>query len=33
LSKNLSRIRKQLKKETRAAEQRILQRQRVTPSS
>jgi hypothetical protein len=32
LSKNLSRIRKQIKKETRAAEQRILQRQQVTPS-
>ncbi len=32
LSKNLSRIRKQLEKETRAAEQRILQRQRVTSS-
>jgi hypothetical protein len=32
LSKNLSRIRKQLKKETRAAEQRILQRQRITPT-
>ena len=31
LSKNLSRIRKQIKNETRAAEQRILQRQQVTP--
>ncbi len=30
LSKNLARIRKQIEKETRAAEQRILQRQRAT---
>lgn len=31
LSKNLSRIRKQVEKETRAAEQRILQRHSATP--
>lgn len=32
LSKNLSRLRKQIEKETRAAEQRILQRRRSTPA-